>query len=40
MDLKIKNRYLDMIMNEQVRQKFLTRTKAIKYLRNFLDVIF
>jgi lysyl-tRNA synthetase class 2 len=30
-------RYLDLIMNNPVRNKFITRTKIINYLRRFLD---
>lgn len=30
-------RYLDLIMNADVRDTFVTRTRIIRYLRNFLD---
>ncbi|MGH0133027.1 UNVERIFIED_CONTAM: hypothetical protein FKN15_035393, partial [Acipenser sinensis] len=30
-------RYLDLTMNESVRQKFITRAAIIKYLKSFLD---
>ncbi len=30
-------RYLDLIMNNQVRNKFITRSKVIGYLRKYLD---
>ena len=30
-------RYLDLILNETVRQKFQTRAKIIKYMRDFFD---
>ncbi|KAJ3115017.1 lysyl-tRNA synthetase [Phlyctochytrium bullatum] len=30
-------RYLDLIMNTQVRDKFITRSKIINYLRHFFD---
>ena len=30
-------RYLDMIMNTSVRNKFITRTKIINGVRRFLD---
>ena len=30
-------RYLDLIMNSHVREKFITRAKIINYLRKFLD---
>ncbi|XP_067393604.1 lysine--tRNA ligase-like isoform X2 [Emydura macquarii macquarii] len=36
-ETRYRQRYLDLIMNENVRQKFITRTKIVTYLRNFLD---
>lgn len=32
-----RNRYVDLIMNEESRQKFLLRSKFIRELRNYLD---
>jgi len=34
---RYRQRYLDLIMNEDVRQKFYTRSKIINYIRRFLD---
>lgn len=34
---RYRQRYVDLIMNEDVRQVFITRTKVIKFLRSFLD---
>ncbi|CAG2108592.1 unnamed protein product [Medioppia subpectinata] len=34
---RFRQRYLDLILNETVRQKFMTRAKIIKYLRDFFD---
>ncbi|EMP35640.1 Lysyl-tRNA synthetase, partial [Chelonia mydas] len=36
-ETRYRQRYLDLIMNDSVRQKFITRSKIITYLRNFLD---
>ncbi|XP_072236678.1 lysine--tRNA ligase isoform X1 [Leuresthes tenuis] len=36
-ETRYRQRYLDLILNDYVRQKFITRTKIIAYLRNFLD---
>ncbi|KAJ3593033.1 hypothetical protein NHX12_005371 [Muraenolepis orangiensis] len=36
-ETRFRQRYLDLILNDYVRQKFLTRAKIISYLRNFLD---
>ncbi|KAI3635524.1 hypothetical protein MIR68_006162 [Amoeboaphelidium protococcarum] len=36
-ELRYRHRYLDLIMNEQVRDKFITRSKIIQFLRQFLD---
>lgn len=36
-ELKYRERYLDLIMNEESRNKFLTRIKFIKKLRNYLE---
>jgi lysyl-tRNA synthetase class 2 len=33
----ISQRYLDLIMNNNVRDKFMTRSSIIRYLRKFLD---
>ncbi|XP_041103133.1 lysine--tRNA ligase-like [Polyodon spathula] len=34
---RYRQRYLDLTMNESVRQKFITRAAIIKYLKSFLD---
>ncbi|HES77144.1 MAG TPA: lysine--tRNA ligase, partial [bacterium] len=34
---RYRQRYVDLIMNEPVRETFRIRTKAIKYIRDFLD---
>ncbi|KAJ3181219.1 lysyl-tRNA synthetase [Geranomyces variabilis] len=36
-ELRYRMRYLDLIMNNNVRNKFTTRAKIINYLRRFLD---
>jgi lysyl-tRNA synthetase class II len=36
-ETRFRQRYLDLMMNEGVRQKFVTKAKIIKYLRKFLD---
>ena len=36
-ETRFRQRYLDLILNDYVRQKFLTRAKIITYLRRFLD---
>ncbi|KAI8903842.1 hypothetical protein EDD86DRAFT_214461 [Gorgonomyces haynaldii] len=36
-ELRYRMRYLDLIMNNNVRDKFVTRAKIINYLRRFLD---
>ncbi|XP_022059036.1 lysine--tRNA ligase isoform X1 [Acanthochromis polyacanthus] len=36
-ETRYRQRYLDLILNDYVRQKFITRAKIITYLRNFLD---
>uniref|UniRef100_A0A3B5B1K5 Lysine--tRNA ligase n=1 Tax=Stegastes partitus TaxID=144197 RepID=A0A3B5B1K5_9TELE len=36
-ETRYRQRYLDLILNDYVRQKFITRSKIITYLRNFLD---
>ena len=36
-ELRFRQRYLDLILNETVRQKFHTRAKIIKYMRDFFD---
>lgn len=36
-ELCYRNRYVDMIMNEDTRERFLIRIKFIRELRNFLD---
>ncbi|KAL1007241.1 hypothetical protein UPYG_G00083890 [Umbra pygmaea] len=36
-ETRFRQRYLDLILNDFVRQKFVTRAKIITYLRSFLD---
>lgn len=36
-DLRYRQRYVDLIINEDVRKTFIIRTKAIKAIREFLD---
>ncbi len=36
-EVRFRQRYLDLIMNENVRQKFITRSKIIKFTRDFFD---
>ena len=36
-ELCYRNRYVDMIMNEETRNRFLIRFKFIRELRNYLD---
>ena len=36
-DTRYRQRYVDLIVNEQSRQVFLTRNRILKYLRDFLD---
>lgn len=36
-ETRYRQRYLDMIINEPVRQKFITRAKIINYVRKFFD---
>ncbi len=37
MDLRYRQRYVDLIMNEDVRDTFLKRTQFIRHMREFLD---
>merc|ERR1719494_341797 len=36
-ETRFRQRYLDLILNSDVRQKFITRSRLINYLRKFLD---
>ena len=36
-DLRYRQRYVDLIVNPEVKKAFLTRTKALKALRSYLD---
>jgi lysyl-tRNA synthetase class 2 len=36
-ELRIRKRYLDLLINPESRQRFIIRNKVIKYIRNFLD---
>lgn len=36
-ETRFRQRYLDLIMNEKVKQKFIVRSKIIAYIRHFFD---
>jgi lysyl-tRNA synthetase class 2 len=36
-EIRYRQRYLDLLMNQDVRERFNTRTKLIRHLRNYLD---
>lgn len=36
-EIRFRQRYLDMIMNEDVRKRFIVRTKIINYLRDYMN---
>lgn len=36
-ETRYRQRYLDLILNDYVRQKFITRAKIVTYIRSFLD---
>ncbi|MBI4973862.1 lysine--tRNA ligase [Candidatus Roizmanbacteria bacterium] len=36
-EIRYRQRYLDLLMNQEVRERFNTRTKLIRYMRNYLD---
>ncbi|GAA35598.2 lysyl-tRNA synthetase class II [Clonorchis sinensis] len=36
-ETRYRQRYLDLMMNEEVRQRFITRSRIINYVRSFLD---
>lgn len=36
-EMRYRKRYLDLIMNNEVRNRFIARTKVIQYLRDFLN---
>ena len=36
-ETRFRQRYLDLIINQSVRDKFITRAKIITYIRRFLD---
>jgi lysyl-tRNA synthetase class 2 len=36
-ETRFRMRYLDMIMNDSVRQKFIVRSQVIRYMRDFMD---
>ncbi len=38
-EVRYRQRYLDLIMNENVKEKFVTRAKIIKYTREFFDAL-
>src|SRR5262249_234479 len=39
METRYRQRYVDLIVNEQSRAVFKTRTRIIRYLRDFLDAL-
>ena len=36
-EIRYRQRYLDLLMNQEVRERFNTRSKLIRYMRNHLD---
>jgi lysyl-tRNA synthetase class 2 len=36
-DVRYRQRYLDLICNKGIKEKFITRTRVIKYIRKYLD---
>lgn len=36
-ETRFRQRYLDLIINNSVREKFITRARIITYIRHFLD---
>lgn len=36
-DVRYRQRYLDLIMNQQIRKTFLVRSQVINFIRNYLD---
>ena len=36
-ETRYRKRYLDLIMNDTTRKLFITRSRILKYIRNFLD---
>ena len=36
-EIRYRQRYLDLISNDEIKEKFLTRNKIIKYVKNYLD---
>lgn len=38
-ETRYRQRYVDLIINEQSRKTFVTRTRIVKYVRNFLDAL-
>ncbi|XP_037284576.2 lysyl-tRNA synthetase isoform X2 [Rhipicephalus microplus] len=36
-ETRFRQRYLDLILNESTRQKFITRSKVVNYIRKFFD---
>lgn len=36
-ETRFRQRYLDLIMNEDVRQRFIIRARVVNYIRSFLD---
>jgi len=36
-DLKYRKRYLDLLVNDESRERFLVRTKVIRFIRRYLD---
>ena len=38
-ELRYRRRYVDLIMNDRSREVFRTRTRILRYLRDFLDAL-
>lgn len=36
-ETRFRQRYLDLIINEDVKAKFITRARVVNYIRRFLD---
>lgn len=36
-ETRFRQRYLDLILNDKVKEKFIVRAKIINYIRKFLD---
>lgn len=38
-ETRFRQRYLDLILNDKVRQKFIVRAQIISYVRKYLDAL-